>query len=447
MNQRIFFECPIKFDEAVDVSGPAHRGLGQIFSWYGVQHGTQTVGEESLHFPPPLDVEALPLRQGWNGGDGTVSHNTSGPGVFFDDVVGGKRRHVAPSIVGVHGVSTHAHAPSGQATVAPHPFRNAVFASVGEDKQLAVWDTSLRERRAMGRLPEMAHAVAWSPDGTHLAVGFVGGYFGVYDAATMERLAWHRRSRKDIDVVKFSPDGRQVATGSHENTIDLFDVRNKKSPYHHRKKLTGHSSSIKKLDWSADSLILQSNCAAYEILYWDAIKGKCLRASRDSTESDTIWATWTCTLGFPVMGVWYEGWDRTDVNAVHRSNDGELVVLVDDFGSVNLLNAPCLIKHAPRRVYQGHCSHVEDVTFLKDDHRVVTAGGHDKAIIQYKVVSASSESGASMHLSASLSNNVGSLGGGGGGDAPSDTRVGESILLPPKGQIRPAWTRVRYAGK
>ena len=57
-------------------------------------------------------------------------------------------------------------------------------------------------------------------------------------------------------------------------------------------------------------------------------------------------------MGFPVMGIWYEGWDRTDVNAVHRSNDGELVVLVDDFGSVNLLNAPCLIKYAPHKLLQ-----------------------------------------------------------------------------------------------
>ena len=137
------------------------------------------------------------------------------------------------------------------------------------------------------------------------------------------------------------------------------------------------------------------------------------------------------------MGIWYEGWDRTDVNAVHRSNDGELIVLVDDFGGVNLLNAPCLIKYAPRRVYKGHCSHVEDVCFLKDDQRVVTAGGHDKAIIQYKVVGASNETGASMHLSGP------SLGGDPEGGS-SGTRIGESILLPPKGQIRPAWTKVRY---
>ena len=36
-----------------------------------------------------------------------------------------------------------------------------------------------------------------------------------------------------------------------------------------------------------------------------------------------------------------------------------------------------------------------------------------------------------------------SLGGDPKGGS-SGTRIGESILLPPKGQIRPAWTKVPY---
>mmetsp|Transcript_46713 Transcript_46713/g.105584 ORF Transcript_46713/g.105584 Transcript_46713/m.105584 type:complete len:242 (+) Transcript_46713:1-726(+) len=184
--------------------------------------------------------------------------------------------------------------------LSPHPTKNACFATCGEDKLLCVWDAARRTRRAFGRLQEMARALCWSPNGRHLAVGFVRGYFGVYDAVTLERLAWHKRTSQDIDVVKYSPDGRQVATGSREQVIDLFDVRNKVSPYHHRKRLTGHSSSVTKLDWSADSKVLQSNCAAFEILFWEAVSGRLIRATRDSTESDTVWQTWTCTLGFPV---------------------------------------------------------------------------------------------------------------------------------------------------
>lgn len=77
---------------------------------------------------------------------------------------------------------------------------------------------------------------------------------------------------------------------------------------------SGHSSYITHLDWSADSRIIQSNCGAYELLYFEAATGKQIRQN----QRDAQWATWTCTLGFPVMGVWRDDTDGTDINAVCR---------------------------------------------------------------------------------------------------------------------------------
>jgi hypothetical protein len=56
--------------------------------------------------------------------------------------------------------------------------------------------------------------------------------------------------------------------------------------------------------WSADSRVLQSTCGANELLYWDADTCKGLRSTRDNIEGDGQWATYTCTLGFPVMAIW-----------------------------------------------------------------------------------------------------------------------------------------------
>lgn len=64
---------------------------------------------------------------------------------------------------------------------------------------------------------------------------------------------------------------------------------------------------------------------------------------------DVDWSTWTCILGFPVMGIWPDGSDGTDVNAVDRSKDGEFLVTSDDFGMVKLFNYPCVIDDAPHR--------------------------------------------------------------------------------------------------
>lgn len=39
-------------------------------------------------------------------------------------------------------------------------------------------------------------------------------------------------------------------------------------------------------------------------------------------QRDAPWSTWTARIGFPVMGIWPDYSDRTDINAVCRSKRG-----------------------------------------------------------------------------------------------------------------------------
>lgn len=161
----------------------------------------------------------------------------------------------------------------------------------------------------------------------------------------------------------------------------------------------GHSSYVNHLDWSRDSRVIQSNDGAYEMLYFDSRNG---RQVQDG-QRDTTWDTWTCTLGFPVMGIWRLGemdaMDGTDINAVCRSSSlvqfekldpchgrGAFVVTADDDGFVRLHNYPCVIESSPCREYLGHSSHVTAVRFSPCNRWVCSAGGHDRAIFQWRVV-------------------------------------------------------------
>jgi microtubule-associated protein-like 6 len=58
------------------------------------------------------------------------------------------------------------------------------------------------------------------------------------------------------------------------------------------------------------------------------------------------------------MGIWTDGGDGTDVNAVSRSQSRRYVVTADDHSAVRLFNYPCVAEAAPHRAYRGHCSHV-----------------------------------------------------------------------------------------
>ena len=47
------------------------------------------------------------------------------------------------------------------------------------------------------------------------------------------------------------------------------------------------------------------------------------------------------------MGIWPDVSDGTDVNSVSISNDSKYVVTADDYGSVKIFNAPCVVEDAP----------------------------------------------------------------------------------------------------
>ena len=51
-------------------------------------------------------------------------------------------------------------------------------------------------------------------------------------------------------------------------------------------------------------------------------------------QRDTRWTTWTTAQGFPVMGIWKNTSDTTDINACDRSPCGRYLAAVDDSGMV-----------------------------------------------------------------------------------------------------------------
>ena len=78
-----------------------------------------------------------------------------------------------------------------------------------------------------------------------------------------------------------------------------------------------------------------------------------------------------------------------------------------DFGLVKLFRFPSLKKGAKFRKYVGHSSHVTNVRFTKDKSRVISIGGADHAIFQWRflteeLVDAVESSGADPTLRATI---------------------------------------------
>ncbi|XP_042630529.1 echinoderm microtubule-associated protein-like 1 isoform X1 [Cyprinus carpio] len=264
-----------------------------------------------------------------------------------------------------------------------HPLKHQ-FLTCGHDKHVCLWDSASHQPIWTKTLEDAAQSAGFHPSGATVAIGTQSGRWLVLDTESKDLVTVHTDGNDQLSVMRFSPDGHFLAIGSHDNYIYMYAVAENGKKYSRVGKCSGHSSFITHLDWSVDSQYLVSNSGDYEILYW--IPSVCKQVVSVETTRDIEWATFTCILGFHVFGLWPDGSDGTDINAVCSSNSKKLLVTGDDFGKVHLFSFPCSQSRAPSHIYGGHSSHVTNVHFLNDDSQLISTGGKDMSVMQWRVV-------------------------------------------------------------
>ncbi|CAI5655175.1 echinoderm microtubule-associated protein-like 4 isoform X1 [Oreochromis niloticus] len=274
--------------------------------------------------------------------------------------------------------------------LAAHPSKD-LFLTCAQDRLVCLWnsgDHSLLWSRTLDE-KEHGHCADFHPSGAVVAIGTRSGKWYILDAETNDLVGIHTDGNEQLSVMRFSVDGSMLAVGSHDNFIYLYNVSEQGRKYSRYGKCTGHSSYITHLDWSPDNNFIMSNSGDYEILYWDVPNG-CKYIRNRSECKDIDWATYTCVLGYHVFGVWPEGSDGTDINALIRSHNRKVIALADDFCKVHLFAYPCSTFKAPSHKYSAHSSHVTNVAFLYDDSHLISTGGKDTSIMQWRLVEKSS---------------------------------------------------------
>ena len=118
----------------------------------------------------------------------------------------------------------------------------------------------------------MSHrAVAYSPDGTRLAVASSVGIW-LYDADTGAEVALLSRHTGDVFSVSFSPDGSTLAGGCQDGTIGLWDV----AIGQEKARLKGHTGYVPSVSFSPDGNTLASlgGPSDHTIRLWDVVSGR-----------------------------------------------------------------------------------------------------------------------------------------------------------------------------
>jgi WD40 repeat protein len=182
-----------------------------------------------------------------------------------------------------------------------------------------------------------------------------------------------------IEALAYSPCGCYLASGSHDNTIYVYDVAD---GYSLKSELKAHNSYVTSVDWSEDSSTIRSVCGAYELLFFDVESGQ-QDPGGASANVDTVWATNTAKFGWLVDGIFPGSTDGTHVNYVDFTDDMANLLTADDFGLLNIYRSPARKGHTPRS-YRAHSEHVVRAKFTPGGERIISIGGYDKTIMMWQ---------------------------------------------------------------
>eukprot|EP00741_Cyanophora_paradoxa_P020675 tig00021290_g19956.t1 len=275
---------------------------------------------------------------------------------------------------------------SGSAGAAQHPSKNE-YVTCSDDCLLRFWDVASRKCTKAIRLEAPGRSACFSPDGAHVAVGLYTGDLEVFDARRGERICKRptgagKIAKEELGELKYSPDGKYLAVGSSDNGIYVFSVV---KDYKLAGRCKGHSSYVRHLDWNEGSTAIQSDCGAYELLFWSI--PSCKQNSKASSFKNEKWATQSCVIGWPVQGVFEPGMDGLDVKRARLGVNGA------DGAS-----------QSQRKKYKGHSEHVTNVRWTPRDDYLISTGGADLCVMQWSRLKAIDDSWISTEGRLSLAN-------------------------------------------
>ncbi|KAG9229003.1 hypothetical protein BJ875DRAFT_537940 [Amylocarpus encephaloides] len=124
-------------------------------------------------------------------------------------------------------------------------------------------------------------SVAFSPDGKQVVSGSFDDTVRLWDAATGAALQTLEGHTSSVSSVAFSPDGKQVVSGSYDDTVRLWDAATGAA----LQTLEGHTSSVTSVAFSPDGKQVVSGSRDDTVRLWDAATGAALQTLEDHTSS------------------------------------------------------------------------------------------------------------------------------------------------------------------
>jgi WD40 repeat protein/transcriptional regulator with XRE-family HTH domain len=259
------------------------------------------------------------------------------------------------------------------------------LATASDDQTMKLWDTTTGQLlRDVTGFPDIVDSVSFNSDGTRLATASTGAHIQIWDATKIdgEEIL---RIEENVSVVTFSPDGTQISAASGSN-VKIWDA----STGQELRTLIGHKGWVIDIVFSPDGKQLATTSFDNTTKVWSITPGQeaitvsgqgigfaHVAFSPDATQlatdgvdgSATIWDATTGEVKHTLMG-------HTDrVIGIAFSQDNHLLATVSFDGMAIVWDTKSGEKVHALSAHQGGA---RDVAFSPDGKRIAT-GGFDGA--------------------------------------------------------------------
>lgn len=293
--------------------------------------------------------------------------------------------------------------------LATHPTKN-LFVTGGYDNAVKLWnaetlkciDTYEFENDEKGKKKKKTGkeivTTAWSNNGKCIACGTEDSNICVftfdeekhklkYQSIIKIPRKTKNAEEENISYIRFSENSKYMGVAHMDSQLYLYTIKyGKKTITLEQWKPMVHSAAPTHVQWSADGKMVKTLTRDYEVVHWKLnFKKKTGKHIPNVPDPDIVkWADDPLVAGWDVQGLYQAEWDGTDLNDATLTSDKKLIMTGDDYGCVRLHNYPAIDRDACIE-YGGHAEFVVGVELLRDDSQLISCGGMDCAIFQWKV--------------------------------------------------------------